>query len=126
ACGVPWITFRCALPWIVAAHAEAAPKPASIAPSASSLRTPLTGRIVSGEVAAQAARALEQVLRQHFHVAEHGHEARIAVPSRDDVQVHVILDTGAGDAPEVPAEVEAVRRVLGPERLDRPRSEVVD
>ena len=62
---------------------------------------------------------------QHLHVGEHGHEARVAVPARDDVQVHVILDPGARDAAEVPAEVVPVRRVLGAERLDAARAQAM-
>src|SRR5206468_11851670 len=74
---------------------------------------------------AQATRRLEQVLGQHLHVGEHGHEVRVARPSRDDVQVYVIEDPRACDPPEVPAEVEALRRVLLRERAHRRRRQRV-
>src|SRR4051812_13218115 len=54
---------------------------------------------------------LEQMLGQHLHVREHGHEVRVPGPARDDVLVHVVDDAGARDSAEVPAEVEALRRV---------------
>ena len=60
--------------------------------------TPLGGQALARRV---------QVLRQHLHVAEHGHEARVAAPAGHDVQVDVVGDPGARRAAEVPAEVEA-------------------
>src|SRR5437879_3398054 len=69
--------------------------------------------------------SLEQMLRQYLHVREHGHEARVAVPARDNVQMDVVLDPGAGNTADVPAEVEAVRRVLGTERVECARREAM-
>jgi len=51
----------------------------------------------------------EEMLGQHLHVAEHRHEARVAVPAWNHVHVKVILDAGAGHPAEVPAEIETVR-----------------
>src|SRR3954471_4683989 len=45
-------------------------------------------------------RRLEQMLGQDLDVREHGHEVRIAGPARDDVLVHMVGDTGAGDPAE--------------------------
>ena len=67
---------------------------------------------VASRMRAQALRGALERLRQDLDVGEHRHEARVAGPARDDVQMHVVLDAGAGDPAEVPAEVEAVRRVL--------------
>ena len=53
--------------------------------------------------------------------AEHRHEVRVAAPARHDVQVAVVGDPGAGDAADVPADVEALGREDGPQRLDRLR-----
>ena len=39
------------------------------------------------------------------HVGEHRHEVRVARPPRHDVEVHVVYDSRARDAAEVPAEV---------------------
>ena len=61
---------------------------------------------------ARAARR-DQMLRDHLDVGEHRHEVRVAAPARHDVQVPVVGDAGAGDAAEVPAEVEALGRVDG-------------
>ena len=47
------------------------------------------------------------------------HEVRVAAPARNDVQVHVVDDAGAGDAAEVPAEVVA-------RRGGRPRASALD
>ena len=66
----------------------------------------------AGPGVAQAVARLEQVLRQHLHVGEHGHEARVAGPAGHDVEVHVVDDAGSGDAAEVPAEVEAAARTV--------------
>jgi hypothetical protein len=41
-------------------------------------------------------------------LSEDGHEIGVAVPTRDDVDMEVIGDAGAGDAAEVEADVEAV------------------
>ena len=54
---------------------------------------------------------LGQVLRQHLHVRKHRHEVRVAGPARHDVQVDVVDHAGAGDPPEVPADVVPLRRV---------------
>src|SRR5947209_3740071 len=78
------------------------------------------------ERGAQSARCLEQVLGQHLRGPEDGHEARVAVPAGDDVEMNVVLDSGSGDPADVPAEVEPVRPILAPERVDRMRREPVD
>ena len=75
---------------------------------------------------AQPVARLEQVLGEDLHVREHGHEVRVARPARDDVQVDVVRDAGAGDAAEVPAEVEAARPVDAAERVDRRDGVAVD
>src|SRR6266536_6095985 len=51
---------------------------------------------------------LEEMLGQDLHIGEDGHEVRVACPARDEMHVHVVGDTGAGDSPEVPAQVVAL------------------
>src|SRR5215204_4943589 len=51
------------------------------------------------------------MLRHHLHIRQHRHEVRVAGPARHDVEVNVVDDAGAGDPPEVPAEVVALRAV---------------
>src|SRR6476469_8875042 len=75
---------------------------------------------------AQSTGRLEEVLGQHLHVAEHGHEARVAVPAWDDMQVEMVDDPGAGCSTEVPAEVETVWRVLAAQRSDAVGGQPVD
>ena len=53
---------------------------------------------------------LQQVLGEHLDVREHRHEIRVPGPARDDVQVDVVDDAGAGDPAEVPARVVALWR----------------
>ena len=65
----------------------------------------------------QPPRRLDQRLGEHLHVREHRHEVRVARPARDDVQVDVVDDPGAGGAAEVPADVVPLRPVLGRECL---------
>ena len=74
----------------------------------------------------QAPAGFEQVLREHLHVREDGHEVRVTSPTGDNVQVDVIDDAGAGDAAEVPAEVVALRPVDLAERGDALDGEPVD
>ena len=67
----------------------------------------------SGRPAGREARSrFQEVLRQHLHVRQHGHEVGVPRPARDDVQVDMVDHAGAGDAAEVPAQVVAVRAVL--------------
>src|SRR5436190_188519 len=82
--------------------------------------------VLGGEPLPQPPRALEQVLGQHLHLTDDRHEARVAVPARDDVEVHVVLDAGARHAAQIPAEVEAMRAVLLAQCLDGARREAVD
>ena len=56
-------------------------------------------------------RGLRQLLGQHARLADDGHEVGVAVPARNDVEVQVIEDAGAGRLAEVDADVDAVRRV---------------
>src|SRR5580765_8306755 len=65
------------------------------------------------------------MLGQHLYVAEYRHEARIAAPTRHDMQVDMILDPGSGDPADIPAEVEAVWRVHGAQCFDAVRGEAV-
>src|SRR3954454_19896862 len=70
----------------------------------------------------QALAGFEQVLREHLHISEDGHEVRVTCPTGDDVKMNVIDDAGAGDAAEVPAEIVALRAVdltEGGHALDR-------
>ena len=69
---------------------------------------------------------LEQVLGNHLHIGEHGHEVRVARPAWDDVLVDVVGDAGACRMAEVPAEVESARAVHAVERVDRGDGEAVD
>ena len=66
----------------------------------------------------QSVAGLEQVLGQHLHVGQDGHEVRVARPARDDVQVHVVGDARSGWTTEVPAQVEAVAAVGAAEGVD--------
>src|SRR3954452_10598686 len=70
----------------------------------------LSPALLSRPGVAKPPRRLEQMLGQHLHIGEHGHEVRVARPARDDVLVHVVEDAGARGPAEVPAEVEALRR----------------
>src|SRR4051812_8634386 len=70
----------------------------------------------AGPGGGEAGGRFRQRLGQDPHVCEHGHEVRIACPARDDVLVHVVDDPGAGDPPEVPAEVVPLRVIGGFER----------
>src|SRR5439155_23521933 len=56
----------------------------------------------------EAAAGFEQVLQEHLHICEDGHEVRVTGPTGDDVQMDVIDDADAGDPPQVPAEVVAL------------------
>src|SRR3954471_4900257 len=67
----------------------------------------------------QLAACLEQVLRDDLDVAQHRHEVRVAVPARHDVDVTVVDDACAGDAAQVPADVEPLGREDVPQGLDR-------
>ena len=49
-----------------------------------------------------------QCLRQHAGPRQHGHEVVVAFPARDDVEVEVVGDAGAGARTEVQADVEAL------------------
>src|SRR5215210_4621437 len=69
---------------------------------------------------------LEKMLRQDLRLAENGHEARVAAPAGHDVEVDVLVDACSRRAPEVPAEVESLRRVSRPQRLDAAEPESVD
>ena len=83
-------------------------------------------RSVAGHAAASFSQGHEQVLPQHFHIGENGHEVGISGPARDDVEVDVVDDAGTGGAPEIPADVVALRREEPAERLDRSRRQAVD
>ena len=62
-----------------------------------------------GQAARTCCERAGQVLGHHPHVGQHGHEVRVAVPARHDVEVQVAADTRPGDAAEVDARVEALR-----------------
>ncbi len=51
-----------------------------------------------------------QRLREHACVADDGHEVRIAIPTRHDMQMYVLRDAGARRAANIHAHVEAIRR----------------
>ena len=53
------------------------------------------------------------MLGDDLDVGEHRHEVRVPVPARHDVEVAVVDDARAGDAAEIPADVEALRREDG-------------
>ena len=55
----------------------------------------------------QACRGLRQVLRQHPHVADDGHEIGVAVPARHEMDMQVVDDARAGRTAEVDADVDA-------------------
>src|SRR5262249_48437122 len=50
-----------------------------------------------------------QLLRQDPHLSDHGHEIRVAIPARHEVNVEVIDDARAGGSPQVHAYVDALR-----------------
>src|SRR3954453_16482967 len=81
------------------------------AASSPSVRTISSGTLSAGPGVGEPRAGCQQVLRDHLHVAEHGHEVRIAAPARNDVQVAVVGDAGSGNAADVPAEVVALRGV---------------
>jgi len=66
------------------------------------------------------------MLGDHLDVGEHRHEVRVAGPARHHVQVPMVGDADAGDAPDVPAEIEAVGCVDGAQRVEPLRAEPVD
>ena len=66
----------------------------------------------------QPLRRLRQVLGQHARVADDGHEVRVAVPARHEVDVQVIERRRRRPASEVDADVDALRLVrLGQRHL---------
>src|SRR5690348_13632963 len=67
----------------------------------------------------------DEMLRNDADVCDHRHEVRVAAPARDDVEMAVVDDAGAGDAAHVPAEVEALGPVGRPQRLEAVRGEPV-
>ena len=75
---------------------------------------------------AQPVAGREKVLRQHLHVSEHRHEAGVARPPGHDVKVHMVDDSCACEAAQVPTEVESRRRVRRAQRLDSLQPEPVN
>src|SRR2546421_3029657 len=61
-----------------------------------------------GESALELVCGLSQRFVDDLHVIYHGHEVRVAVPSRNDVKVHVVGNPGSGGAADVGADVEAI------------------
>ena len=57
------------------------------------------------------------MLGDNLDVGQHRHEIRVAAPARHDVEMAVLDDPRAGDATEIPADVEALRREDGPQCL---------
>src|SRR5580693_4072616 len=70
------------------------------------------GRSASCESLPQLRGGLRQSLVHDLDVVDDRHEVRVAVPARHDVKVHVVGNPGAGRAPDVRSNVEA----LGVER----------
>ena len=72
----------------------------------------------SREPSAQLREGVLERLRQHARVAGDRHEVVVGRPARDDVQVDVVGEAGAGDLTLVDAEVEAVGVVGLAQRAD--------
>src|SRR5256885_17263063 len=85
---------------------------------ASKRRSP-AARLRFGESALELVGGLSQGFVDDLHVVDHGHEVRVSVPSRNDVNVDMVGDARAGGVAEVRADVEAVRL----EHLTKDRSE---
>src|SRR6266511_1510403 len=62
-----------------------------------------------GESALELFGRLSQRLVDDLGVVDHGHEVGVAVPARNDVNVHMVGDAGPGSLAEVGAQVETVR-----------------
>ncbi len=84
------------------ACARLTPSPARRLPPFVGYRLPL--RPGFRELAAR----LEQMLGNDLDVGQHRHEVRVPVPARHDVDVAVVDDARAGDAADVPADVESL------------------
>src|SRR6185369_3513058 len=56
-------------------------------------------------------RSMRQILRQDPRISDDGHEAGVAVPPRNEVNVQVVQHAGAGRTPKVDAGVDTVRRI---------------
>src|SRR2546423_3920541 len=65
----------------------------------------------------------DQMLGDDTDVFEHRHEVRVAAPARHVVQMDVVDDAGAGDAAQVPAQVEALGCIRRVQRLEPDRGE---
>ena len=52
-----------------------------------------------------------EIFRHHPHVADDGHEVRVAIPPRHEVHVQVIGDAGAGRPAEIDTDVQTLRAV---------------
>src|SRR5829696_4003628 len=69
----------------------------------------------------QLRRRRRQIFRQDPHIADNGHEIRVAVPPRHQMYVQVIDDAGAGRPAQIDADVDALRFVrLGQRHLGMP------
>src|SRR5215218_8470314 len=74
----------------------------------------------------EAATGFGQMLWEHLHVCEDGHEVRVTGPPGDHVEMDVIDYACAGDPAQVPAEVVALRPVDLGQRTDPMRREPMD
>src|SRR5262249_1173275 len=86
--------------------------PGVVTVTAANSREPGEGRL-------QAIEGGEEMLRHDTHVADDGHEVRVAAPARHDVPVEVITHPRARAGTEVHAEVETLRREDGRQRGER-------
>ena len=68
----------------------------------------------------------DEVLGEHFHIGEDGHEIRVSAPTRHHMQVHMVGDPGAGDPSQVPSQVEAGGPVHLAESVHRGDGELMD
>lgn len=71
-------------------------------------RTWNTGSLVLREQGTQFMERHGEIFGDHFRIGEDGHEIRISVPTRDNVKVDMLIDTGSRRTPEVRAQIEAI------------------